>query len=124
MLLCCPLNELSQQRIAFDNYPAIHALLRRFNRHGSMNVLFSDSERLFADRDANRWNLLWCVERTAPFPTVLLRDEDWDVDLAAEKDPRQRGFVIATRPLRNGEAWQEIPAGALWVFDSGCAAYA
>lgn len=123
LLLCRLLTELSQQSIAFDDYPAIHALLRRLNRYGSMNVLFSDSERLFAYRDANGWNQLWCVERAAPFPTVSLRDEEWEVDLASEKDPRQRGFVIATRPLTDGETWREIPKGALWIFSCGQLVY-
>lgn len=39
------------------------------------------------------------TKRTAPFDRVSLMDEDWEVDLAGEKRPDQRGVVIATRPL-------------------------
>jgi glutamine amidotransferase len=39
-----------------------------------------------------------------------------------EKDPRQRGFVIATRPLTS-EDWDDLPPGSLFVFKDGRIVY-
>jgi len=87
-----------------------------------MNVLFSEGKHLYVYRDHNGYNGLFMTERTAPFDTVSLEDEDWEVELAEEKNLSQRGFVIATRPLTN-ETWDEMKPGCLSVFKDGRRVY-
>lgn len=121
LLFCALLTRLSDQRIRFTDYGQIEAVLREFNAFGRMNLLFSDGERLFAYRDQDGYNGLCMTRRAAPFDRVSLRDDDWEVDLAEEKRPDQRGYVIATRPLTD-ERWTDVSPGSLIVFqDGGCA---
>jgi glutamine amidotransferase len=122
LLFCALLTELSRRGIQFNHFGDIEAILHEFNAQGSMNLLFSDSEHLYCYRDRNRYNGLCMVERRAPFEAVSLQDEDWLVDLAQEKNPHQRGFVIATRPLTD-ENWRDLPPGSLFVFKDGRMVY-
>jgi len=119
-LFCALLTGLSDGGVRFADFPRIEAMLREFNRLGTMNVLFSEGDHLYCYRDQNGYNGLCMTERTAPFDTVSLRDEDWEVDLDEEKRSDQRGFVIATRRLTS-EQWYDLTPGALRVFqDGGC----
>lgn len=122
LLFCALLTRLSEPRIDFSDYGQIEAVLREFNAFGSMNLLFSDSERLFAFRDQSGYNGLCLTRRAAPFEQVSLRDDDWEVDLAEEKRPDQRGYVIATRPLTD-ERWIDITPGSLVVLRAGECVY-
>lgn len=122
LLFCRLLTRLSEERIAFTDFAGIEALLRELNIHGSLNLLFSEGEHLFAYRDLGGCNGLCVTRRQAPFGGVRLRDADWRVDLAEDKDPAQRGFVVATRPLTD-ERWEELAPGALAVFARGERAY-
>ncbi len=121
-LLCALLTILSENKIHFTDFRRIKAILCEFNKFGSMNLLFSEGTHLYCYRDKNGYNGLCMIERTAPFGRVLLRDEDWEVDLAEEKHPDQRGFVIATRPLTN-EKWKELLPGTLRVLKDGHCVY-
>lgn len=121
-LFCLLLTRLSEDRIAWDDFQQIEGLLREFNRAGTMNVLFSEGQHLYAYRDRRGYKGLCLTERVAPFGRVSLRDEDWEVDLADEKHPQQRGFVIATHPLTD-EHWNELQPGTLNVFAQGLRVY-
>ena len=93
------------------------------NTHGDLNLLFSDGHRLYAYHDDGGYNGLCWTHRRAPFSHVRLLDEDWEADLPAEKDPSQQGYVIASRKLTEGEAWQSFRPGSLMVFQGGELAY-
>ncbi|MCS7306503.1 MAG: class II glutamine amidotransferase [Thermoguttaceae bacterium] len=121
-LLCALLTRLSNERISFTDFQRIEAILREFNRFGTMNVLFSEGVHLYSYRDRDGYNGLCMTERIAPFDRVSLVDEDWEVDLAGEKHPDQRGVVIATRPLTN-EKWKNLRAGCMYVFRDGHCVY-
>ncbi|MEM3421857.1 MAG: class II glutamine amidotransferase [Candidatus Hadarchaeum sp.] len=121
-LLCALLTKLSVEKIPFTDFQRIEAVLLEFNSFGNMNVLFSEGDHLYSYRDKDGYNGLCTTERTAPFHKVSLRDEDWEVDLAEEKCPDQRGFVIATRPLTD-EKWNDLPPGSLRVFKDGQCVY-
>lgn len=121
-LLCALLTVLSERKIKFTDFKIIEDVLRKFNEHGSMNLLFSEGDHLYCYRDGDGYNGLCMTERVAPFCMVSLRDEDWDVDLAEEKNPNQRGFLIATRALTN-EKWNDLPSGSLRVFKDGHCVY-
>lgn len=121
-LLCVLLTRMSSSYIEFTDYDQIEILLHELNVYGKMNILFSEGEHLYVYRDLNGHTNLCLTERVAPFGVIRLQDEDWDADLAEEKGEEQRGFVIASNPLTN-EVWEEIPAGALYVFKDGMLIY-
>jgi len=73
-----------------------------------MNLLFSEGEHLFSYKDKDSHNGLWITERISPFGIVSLKDEDWEIDLAEEKHPDQRGYVIASHPLTKNEKWTDL----------------
>jgi glutamine amidotransferase len=122
LLFCRLLTRLSADDIAFTDFARLEALLRELNGYGSLNLLFSDGDHLFAYRDRDGYNGLCMTRRRAPFGVVRLRDADWSVDLAEHKSPGRRGFVVATKPLTD-EPWQDLTPGGLAVFAGGEAVY-
>ncbi|MEM1689123.1 MAG: class II glutamine amidotransferase [Candidatus Hadarchaeales archaeon] len=100
------------------NFRWLHDKLREINSYGDFNCLMSDGEYLFCYHDMSGYSGLCFVRRKAPFCTVRLRDEDFEVNLDAEKDPSQRGFIIASRELTY-ERWKKFERGELIVFRNG-----
>lgn len=92
--------------------------LREINNYGTFNCIFSDGASLFCYYDKNRYNGLCFAHRKPPYDTIRLLDEDWEINLAEEKDPNQTGFVVATKPLTN-ESWESFRPGELIVFKNG-----
>lgn len=92
--------------------------LKTINDYGSFNCIFSDGVYLFCYYDNDGYNGLCFVQRKAPFNTVRLADEDFEINLSEEKDPFQKGFIIATRKLTD-ERWENFHAGELIVFKNG-----
>jgi len=137
LLLCLLLSEMSQRCIGFDAYRAIEQLLQQYNRCGTMNVLFSEGEHLYAYTERTAYqpeegngagrlrNGLFVVQRQSSFGKVSLEDEDWQIDLDEAKNPELTGVVIATRPLTSGEQehWQRLSPGTLTVFKQGRQVY-
>jgi glutamine amidotransferase len=115
---CLLLDEMSANSIQFDNFAGIEEILHRLNAFGNMNLVFSEGEHLYVYRDKNGYNGLCAVKRRCPFPEVSLVDEDWRVDLRAEKNENIRDFVIATKPISD-EEWFDLKAGGLTVFRNG-----
>lgn len=97
--------------------------LRDLNADGRMNLLFSDGKRLFCYHDAGGYNGLCWTRREAPFSRVTLHDEDWAADLPEEKAPDQKGFVVASRKLTDGEDWHGFTPGSLMVLAGGDIVY-
>lgn len=118
LLFCALLTRLAEGRIHFDEYAEIETVLREFNEFGHMNLLVSEGEHLYAYRSRRGPTGLFMASRATPFSTVRLRDEDWEVDLAEEKRPGQRGYVVATHALTD-EDWTELPPGGLAVLKRG-----
>jgi glutamine amidotransferase len=54
---------------------------------------------------------------------VSLRDEDWEAELDEEKETDQRGYVLASRPLTDGEDWTSCRPGRLLVIERGSALF-
>jgi glutamine amidotransferase len=89
-----------------------------------MNLLFSEGEHLFAYHDRAGYTGLCHTHRKTPFEKVTLCDEDWSANLPEEKKPSQHGYVIATKPLTDGEKWTKFDRGELIVFKGGKPIYA
>ena len=118
-LFCALLSLMSADQIQFTDYPQIEGILQQFNKLGKMNLLFSDGEVLYAYRDKDGHNGLCMTERISPFGVKSLKDEDWEIDLAAEKSSGQRGFVIASHPLTKNETWTDLVPASLTVLKEG-----
>lgn len=106
-----------------SDYAALEDFLRDLNDLGDLNLLFSDGRRLFCYHDLDGYTGLAWTRREAPFGRVSLRDEDWEADLDEEKKPDQRGYVIASRPLSDGEPWKACRPGRLLVIEQGMAVF-
>ena len=117
------LSWMAHEQVAADNYPLIEDFLKDLNAAGDLNLLFSDGKRLYCYHDTGGYNGLCYTHRQAPFCHVGLLDEDWEADLREEKAPDQRGFVIASRPLTDGEDWTNFRPGSLMVFERGDVVY-
>jgi len=120
-VFCYLLSEIEERGIenwTEDDFEWLHEKFREINTYGTFNCLMSDGEYLFAYHDIDGYNGLHYVRREAPFGSIILRDEDYEIDLAEEKDPSQRGYIIATQPLTN-EEWQSFSPGELIVFKDG-----
>lgn len=116
ILQCIKERGLSQWRL--DDFDWLKEKLREINNYGNFNCIFSNGEYLFCYYDQNGYNGLCFVKREAPFSTVHLKDEDFEIDLADEKDPSQKGFIVATRRLTD-ERWESFNPGELIVFRDG-----
>ena len=101
-----------------DDFEWLETKLREINEYGDFNCIFSDGEHLFCYYDKEGYNGLCFVHRKPPYGKIHLADKDWEIDLAEEKDPRQRGFIIATNRLTD-EAWTSFHPGELIVFKNG-----
>ena len=89
--------------------------ITEINHSGKLNCIFSDGEFLFAYHDSTCYKPLHYVHRIYPHGRIRMRDMDWEIDLAEEKDPSQAGFVVATNPLTN-ESWEPFRPGEFVVF--------
>ena len=122
-ILCALLTDLEREDLSLEDFSQLEEILVKYNLGGTMNLLFSDGEHLFCYKDKTGHNGLQMVERAAPFHPVSLKDEDWQVDFAEEKEPGQHGFVIASHPLTVDEPWIDLSQGRLFVFQQGILVY-
>lgn len=118
---CYILQRLKDENIKEWNknsFQLLNEIFSEINELGRFNCLMSDGEHLFSYFDKNGHNRLVYVHRKAPFQRVRLEDEDYEIDLAEQKAPNQKGFIIATSPLTN-EQWIDFNPGSLMIFKDG-----
>lgn len=101
-----------------NSFQLLNEIFSEINELGRFNCLMSDGEHLFSYFDKSGYNGLVYVHRKAPFQRVRLEDEDYEIDLAEQKDPKQKGYIIATSPLTN-ESWTNFNPGSLMIFKDG-----
>ena len=123
LAMCVLLSWMAREQVDPRNYALIEDFLKDLNSAGDLNLLFSDGKRLYCYHDQRGYKGLCWTHRKAPFCQVSLRDEDWEADLGEEKAPDQKGFVIASRQLTDGEDWHEFSHGSLMVFERGDVVY-
>ena len=120
-IFCYLLSKIEERGIVSwsrEDFSWLHGKFRALNKCGSLNCLLSDGEYLFAYHDIEGYNGLHYVWRGSPFPKVKLLDEDFEIDLQEIKDPGERGYVVATKPLTS-EEWLSFTPGELIVFRDG-----
>jgi predicted glutamine amidotransferase len=95
----------------------LRELLPELARHGTLNLLLSNGQALWAHASTK---LHW-LQRHHPFGAATLADEDLQVDFGPLTSAGDRVVVIATEPLTRDEAWTPMAAGELRVFSGGAA---
>ncbi len=95
---------------------SVEAILKReaekIQERGVFNFLMSDGEKLYAFGDTS----LYYAHRKAPFPSVQLCDDGYEVDLKEIKKEGEEAIIIAPKPLTTEEKW--IPIKGLKVFEN------
>lgn len=95
----------------------LHRKLAALNRHGLLNCLLSDGQRLFCYHDAAGWKGL-------TFRRMYIRDhkshhfEDATVSIDLEGKSINHGIAVATHPL-SAKGWHPFQAGELLVLEEG-----
>jgi len=120
-VFCHLLNRIKDENIEFrdkDDFNWLLGELRVINDYGSFNSIFSNGKHLFCYHDEDCHKGLSYLLRRAPYGPVSLKDENYGINLAEEKTPYQRGYIIATRPLTN-EEWNNFESGELMVIKNG-----
>ena len=95
--------------------PVVAELAERIARHGRFNFLLCNGEALYAHASTN---LSW-LQRSHPFPTAQLVDDELSLDLSVANGPDDRMVLLATQPLTRNEPWVPFAAGELRVFVAG-----
>lgn len=118
---CYLLGVIEKKEISFNDekdFDIVAETLREINKLGKFNCIFSNGEFLFCYHDMDNDVGLRMLRRVPPYGMIKLLDEDWEIDLSEQKDPSQRGYIIATRDLTN-ESWESFQPGELKVFKDG-----
>jgi len=118
---CHILNLIDKRNIeswTSDDFLWMNQQLWEINKMGKFNCMFSDGEYLFCYNDVNDFKDYCHVHRKGPYNKIKLLDEDFEIDLANEKDPSQTGYLIATNPLTD-ENWESYLPGELVVYKNG-----
>lgn len=120
-IFCYLMDQIAMNGLHEFEHPdlnALHQLFLRINESGKFNCLLSDGEFLMAYHDKNGYKRLYYLERKPPYGRIKLSDEDWEVNLAEEKNPDQKGYIIASYPLTD-ENWFPFQPGELMVLRNG-----
>ena len=96
-------------------HEALRRLAAEIGRRGEFNFLLSNGELLFAHCSSR----LAYIVRQAPFAVAHLSDQDVTIDFSQHTTPIDRVAVIATLPLTDNEAWQQMTPGSLLAFRNG-----
>jgi len=124
-LFCHLLGELAQRQDPdlddLASWQWLHQKLTTLNRHGKLNAVLSDGQRVFCYHDLAGWKGL--TFRKAYIPdegSRHLSDPTLTVELGSEAI--NHGYVVATRPLTS-KGWLTFAPGELLVFEEGSVVY-
>lgn len=85
----------------------------KIKNYGRFNFIMSDGKRIYAYGDDS----LYYVERKAPFNSIRLIDDQYEVNLSDIKAPDEKAVIVATKPLTKNENWIKI--SGLKIFENG-----
>ena len=119
LAFCWLMQELAKAHASVPSVEELSCTLRELlpqpARHGTLNLLLSNGQALWAHCSTQ----LHLLERAHPFGAAQLADEDLRVDFAAHTTPADRVAIVATAPLTQGEAWQALAPGEMRVLVNG-----
>lgn len=119
LVFCWLLQELSQRFASAPDIDqlgsALSELLPPIARHGTLNVLISNGQALWAHASTK----LCYLTRQFPFPEVHLKDTEMRIDLAQLNGHEDRLTLVVTEPLTLNEHWTSMARGQLITFVAG-----
>jgi len=120
-VLCHLLNRCKDENMQLncnEDFRWLLTELRVINDYGNLNCIFADGKHLFIYYDERGYKGLFYILRKAPYDPIQLLNDDYEINLEEEKNPYQRGYIIATQPLTD-EEWLEFGRGELTVIKNG-----
>lgn len=125
------LMAIAEERgVSMGDFDAIHEIFVELNElctprknENKFNILMAHGDLLYCYADIFGNGGLWKAHRKPPFDTIRLRDDDLQIELAAEKPAAETGFVIATARITRGDSWEKLTNGELIVFENGTERY-
>ena len=121
LVFCSLLSWLSHRGIQLadrNGFILLQEKLREINRLGTLNLIFSDGRHLFVYHDRAGHVGLHFLLREAPYKVVKLRGQYLRINLARIKNPDERGYIVASKPLSD-ENWIKVEPGQLLIFSEG-----
>jgi glutamine amidotransferase len=121
LIFCSLLSWLSHHNIQLvdgNGFTLLHEKLRETNRLGKLNLIFSDGKHLFVYHDRSGYVGLHFLLRQAPHKVIKLRGQYLRINLAEVRNPEDRGYIVASKPLSD-ENWSRVKPGQLLVFSEG-----
>jgi glutamine amidotransferase len=116
---CWLMQELAKNHASLPCIEHLTDTLRELTpflaRHGTFNFLLSNGQALWAHCSTR----LHAVERSHPFSTAQLRDEEMTIDFARHTSEQDRVAIVVTEPLTTNEHWVALQPGELAVFEGG-----
>jgi transglutaminase-like putative cysteine protease/predicted glutamine amidotransferase len=133
LLFCELLNAIAERRwrnLGEADFALIHRWYSRFNDYGGVSSVLTDGRDLVVYVDRAQPLYMWTL--APPHGSLIFRDAQLEIDLAARAVPPHKGVVIATNeldtahdPSRSGERaefaghMQQLPPGGLVVIREG-----
>lgn len=125
------LMAIAEERgVSMGDFDAVHKIFVELNelhkpgnKKNKFNVLMAYGDLLYCYADILGDGGLLKAHRKPPFDTIQIRNDDLQIDLAAEKPAAETGFVIATEKITEGESWEKLINGELIVFEKGTERY-
>jgi predicted glutamine amidotransferase len=120
-VFCHLLNRIKDECVGFSDKNDFYWLLDEFrtiNDFGKFNCLLSDGEHFFSYLDEDGHNRMFYLQKKTPYGPICIKDDDFIVNLAEEKTPYQKGYVIATKQLTE-EEWHKFKPGELMIIKNG-----
>lgn len=116
---CWLMQELAKNHAGLPSVEHLSQTLRELvpqvARHGTFNFLLSNGQALWAHCSTR----LHALERSHPFATAQLRDDELTVDFAPLTTVQDRVAIVVTEPLTTNEDWVALNSGELAVFVDG-----
>jgi glutamine amidotransferase len=116
---CWLMQELAKNHSSLPSIEHLTQTLRELvphiASHGPFNILLSNGQALWAHCSTR----LHALERSQPFSTAQLRDEELTVDFVPRNQPQDRAAIVVTEPLTTHENWVTLETEELAVFVDG-----
>lgn len=116
---CWLMQELAKNHASLPSIEHLTETLRELvppvAGHGPFNFLLSNGQALWAHCSTR----LHALERSHPFSTAQLRDEELTINFAPLTQHQDRAAIIVTEPLTTNENWVPLKSGELAVFVDG-----
>jgi transglutaminase-like putative cysteine protease/predicted glutamine amidotransferase len=125
LMFCELLNGIAERRwrnLGEADYALIHRWFCGFNEYGGVSSVLSDGRDLVVYVDRTQPLYMWTL--APPHGSLIFRDAQLEIDLAARAVPPHKGVVIASNELETAQTefsghMEQLPPGGLVVIRDG-----